>query len=109
MPETLFLWRKARRVAMALVAGLILSVAYNAAVWFLIGSIDPNTEGFLAHVLLAPGILLAGRGFEEQTAIIPLNVIVFFLAFTVVSWVLLSRRARRRLKSFRSAAVGRKR
>jgi len=87
---------KIARAAIALVAGLILSIAYNAAVWFLLASIDPYADGLLAHVLLAPGMLLAGRGFEEQMAILPFNLIVFFFAFAALGGALLSRRARRR-------------
>jgi hypothetical protein len=84
--------QKLRRAGLSVLCGVVLSAAYNAIALLLI---DPYAQGTLAHVLLAPGMLLAGPGFEAQMAGLPFNVAVFFVLFSVLTWVLLKRRADR--------------
>ena len=87
--------QKLRWAGLSLLCGLVLSAAYNAAAFVLLSRIDPYAHGTLAHVLLAPGMLLAGPGFEAQFAVFPFNALILFVVFSALTWVLLKRRADR--------------
>jgi|tagenome__1003787_1003787.scaffolds.fasta_scaffold17319636_1 hypothetical protein len=81
-----------RMASISLVLGMTFSIAYNAAAVLLFRSTDPDGRGMLAHIVLAPGMLLAGQGFEERMAILPLNVISFAIIFAIVIRIVFSRR-----------------
>jgi hypothetical protein len=54
------------------------------------------TSNSLENIFFAPGQALAGRGFEAQAAVVPLNVLIVAIVFAVVSFLILGRRAVRK-------------
>jgi hypothetical protein len=54
------------------------------------------TSNRFENIFLAPGQAVAGRGFEAQSAVVPLNVLIFAIVFAVVSFLILGRRAFRK-------------
>jgi len=81
--------------AIAILVGLIFSVAYNGVAIALCRHFDPYGQGALSNILFAPGLLLAGPGFEAQAAVLPANVLAFWIAAAIAVWLVLRRRARR--------------
>jgi hypothetical protein len=76
------------RLAAATLIGIVVSAAVHFAVLECIWSFHAD---WLAAIFLAPGILLAGRGFEAQSAVIPLNVVALAIFLAVGSFLLLTR------------------
>ena len=74
--------------ALSILGGCVSSFVYNAGVWVWLSRTDPDAQGAVSHILLAPGLALAGRGFEERMMAVPLNVISFAAAFSIVIWLL---------------------
>jgi hypothetical protein len=86
------LLRAFKMLSISILLGIVSSIAYNVAAVLLFRNTDPDARGTLAHIVLAPGMLLAGKGFEARMATLPLNVISFAIIFTIVIWILLLRR-----------------
>jgi uncharacterized membrane protein len=48
------------------------------------------------NIFFALGQVMAGRGFEAQAAVVPLNVLIVAIVFAVISFLILGRRAVRK-------------
>jgi hypothetical protein len=82
------------RSAVAILTGILSSVIVHiAALEYIWNSHADNTR--FETVFFALGSLLAGPGFEAQSAVVLLNVLAFAVFFSVASFLLLRRRALR--------------
>jgi hypothetical protein len=81
------MWSKLKRTSISIGLGLLFSVAYNIGALYLARTFDPYGEGWISHLLFAPGFLIAGRGFEAQSIVLPVNAVVFFVVFGVLTWM----------------------
>jgi hypothetical protein len=79
-----------KRALIAIGLGLLLSLAWNAASLLVLLHVDTGSHfgKGLEYALFGPGILFAGRGFEQQSAVLPLNEVVFFVIFSLLVFVL---------------------
>jgi hypothetical protein len=85
--------RALRTTLLALVLGISFSIVYNVAAFALLDMLRQNDESLLTRALLAPGLLLAGHGFEAQAAVLPANLVAFAILFSGIGWILLRRRS----------------
>jgi hypothetical protein len=84
------------RSALAILTGIPSSVIVHfAALEYIWHSHGYN--GRFAAVFFTPGSWLAGRGFETQSVVLPLNVLAYAVLFSATSFLLPGRRARQKL------------
>jgi hypothetical protein len=93
------LWSKAERALASLGLGLILTALYHGFMVLAWTLLHLSDQSLLVQVMLAPGIVLVARGFENQVLIPFANGITFFLAFTYLSWMYLGQSALRKSTS----------
>ena len=76
------------RFVLAILAGMLISVILNLAALEYVWNSHAANRRFAA-VFFAPGSLLAGRGFEAQSSVVPLNLLAFAVVFSIASFLLL--------------------
>ena len=76
------------RLVVAILAGFLTSAIVHLAALEYIWKYQAANSRFAA-VFFAPGSFFAGRGFEAQSGVVLLNVLVFAVFFSAASFLLL--------------------
>jgi ABC-type uncharacterized transport system permease subunit len=83
------------RCGAAMLIGMLASLALHFFALEYVERFHVKDENF-ENILFASGQAVAGRGFEAQAAVVPLNVLIFAVIFAVASFLILRRRAIRK-------------
>ena len=84
--------RLIKSLAVSIVLGIVLSLAFNFIVLEICWHAHVDEYGLFAKTMFAVGLLLAPSGFEGQAGVVPLNVIGLSVIFSVVCFVMLRRK-----------------
>lgn len=83
------------RCGAAMLTGILASVVLHFFALDYVERFHVKSDTF-ENIFFAPARVMAGRGFEAQAAVVPLNVLIFAFVFAVVSFLIPGRRAVRK-------------